>query len=158
MPKFTDEFKNNIINQYKRSNLNVISFAKNANISKTTIYRWLNEENVDLNNMKSKNYNAKKKLDIIIQTSGLNDAELSEYCRKKGLYKDEIIEWKQDFIDQKKTRKEIKKEFSVKTSMQDKKIKKLERQLARKEKALSEAVTLVMLQKKMERMELDIFY
>ena len=150
MSKFTDEFKINIINQYKRSNLGVREFAENANISKTSMYKWLNEENIDLNNMKPKNYTTKKRLDIIIQTAGLNDVELAEYCRKKGLFKDEILEWKQDFINQKKTRNEIKKEFSVKSSMQDKKIKKLERQLARKEKALSEAATLLMLQKKMQ--------
>ena len=33
-----------------------------------------------------------------METAALNSAELSEYCRSKGLYPEQVERWKADFI------------------------------------------------------------
>lgn len=35
---------------------------------------------------------------VIVETAELSEAELSEYCRRKGLYPEQITQWKQDFL------------------------------------------------------------
>ena len=73
----------------------------------------------------------------------MSEAEIAEYCRKKGLYPSQIIEWKNDFLDipQKVSKNELKKVRSENV--------KLKRELTRKEKALAEAAAILVLRKKL---------
>jgi hypothetical protein len=80
---------------------------------------------------------------VIVETATLSQAELGEYCRRKGLYPEQIAQWKQDFLqtpqpDTRQLQKQAQKE-----------IKGLKRELARKEKALAEAAALLVLRKKL---------
>ncbi|WP_413737066.1 transposase [Sodalis sp. RH21] len=64
---------------------------------------------------------------VIVEAAALSEAELSEYCRRKGLYPEQIAQWKQDFLqtpqtDTRQSQKQAQKE-----------IKGLKRELARKE-------------------------
>jgi len=43
---------------------------------------------------KPENWAAEDKLVVIIETADLNSAQLSEYCRSKGLYSEQIDQWK----------------------------------------------------------------
>ena len=84
----------------------------------------------------------------MLETSALPVAELSEYCRGKGLYPEQVKEWKQACIAC-NTAKSVKR---VKTTpeqkLDQKRIKELERELHRKEKALAETAALLVLRKK----------
>ncbi|PHM68199.1 transcriptional regulator [Xenorhabdus kozodoii] len=76
---------------------------------------------------------AEARLAAIIETATLSATELAEYCRKKGLYPEQIQQWKQAFLqvparDDKAALKQSRKEN-----------KQLKRELARKEKTLAEA-------------------
>ena len=84
------------------------------------------------------------KLAVIIETSSLTAEELSSYCRSKGLYPDQIDQWKQDFI-QSTPKPTLEPLQGVK-----KRIKQLEKELHRKDKALAEAAALLVLQKKFQ--------
>jgi hypothetical protein len=78
----------------------------------------------------------------------MSETELSEYCRKKGLYPEQVKEWKEVCVsaneDITRQTRDLKKEIN----REKKKGKKLERELKRKEKALAEAAALLVLQKK----------
>ena len=100
------------------------------------------------NNKKSEDWSAEDKLAVVIETASFNENELSEYCRSKGLYKEQIEQWKiaalsgyQTSLQRKKTQTKIQKDDRNK-------IKKLERELNRKEKALAETAALLVLSKK----------
>ena len=90
------------------------------------------------------------RLQIIIETARLSELELGEYCRKKGIYthdiqvrKDGII---QNFSGQKADNLEEKKQ-----AKKDKdRIKSLEKELRRKDKALAETAALLGLRKKLQ--------
>ena len=45
-------------------------------------------------NDKTKELSPETKLTIIIDTARLNETELAEYCRSKGLYPEQIAQWK----------------------------------------------------------------
>jgi len=75
----------------------------------------------------------------------LNESELSQYCREKGLYPEQVKEWKaacqlSEVERRKQDREQAKKD--------KKRIKALERELNRKEKALAETAALLVLRKK----------
>ncbi|MBK7961775.1 MAG: transposase [Bdellovibrionales bacterium] len=74
----------------------------------------------------------------------MSEADLGAYLRREGLYTHNLEEWKAEFIsivNSSKKKKKVKDE-------RDKKIKNLERDLLRKDKALAEASALLILQKK----------
>ena len=93
-------------------------------------------------------WSSEDKFAIVLKAASLNEAELAEYCRQKGLYVEQIAAWRKaclqansDSAAQAKARRE--------QSKQDRKqIKKLEQELRRKDKALAEAAALLVLQKK----------
>ena len=79
---------------------------------------------------------------IVVETASLNEAELAEYARKKGLYVEQIKAWKDACMN---ANGGIAKEAArlnreLKDSQKER--KKLEKELQRKEKALAEAAAL----------------
>ena len=85
---------------------------------------------------------------IVVETASLNEAELAEYARKKGLYVEQIKAWKDACMN---ANGGIAKEAArlnreLKDSQKER--KKLEKELLRKEKALAEAAALLVLSKK----------
>ena len=88
-----------------------------------------------------------EKLAAILETMASNEVELGEYCRKKGLYPEQIEEWKKTVLEELCSPPE--KEQRERVSQQAKTIRQLESELLRKEKGLAEA-TLLMLKKKVD--------
>ena len=94
------------------------------------------------------NWVPQDKLAVVIETAGFNAVELSEYCRKKGLYPDQIERWREAALKG-YGRDEALQQQQVNGRKEDRrKIKQLESELRRKEKALAEAAALLVLRKK----------
>ncbi len=79
----------------------------------------------------------------------MTESQLNQYCREKGLFKEQIKQWKQDclsgFLSTEAQKKEAKKQ-----AKQDKvEIKFLKADLRRKEMALAETTALLVLRKKL---------
>lgn len=90
------------------------------------------------------------KLAVIIETAALNQTEMAEYCRKKGLFAEQIQQWKAAFISSASADSQPKqrKVLSDEQKKDKQTIKKLERELNRKDKALAETAALLVLTKK----------
>ena len=96
-------------------------------------------------------YTLEQKFNMIVEASLLSEAELSAYCRKKGIYPDDIHQWKSDFLlSSSKPAKAPNNKKERKLLLENKKLKN---ELNRKEKALAETAALLVLRKK-----LDAFY
>ena len=68
-------------------------------VSDVTLYKWRNlyrNNGVAVPGDKSKpeNWTTGDKLAVVIETASFNEVELSEYCRSKGLYREQISRWK----------------------------------------------------------------
>ena len=79
----------------------------------------------------------------------LSESELSQYCREKGLYPEQVQRWKQEclqgFLSSKATNAETHRQAKADKT----EIKTLKRELRRKEKALAETAALLVLRKKL---------
>ena len=89
-------------------------------------------------------WTAEAKLKAITDTTGLSDTELGTYLRKEGLYSHQLSEWRAEIIEYFKTKPKFPKDE------RDDKIRGLERDILRKDKALAEASALLILQKKVD--------
>jgi transposase-like protein len=89
-------------------------------------------------------------LAVVIETVSFNEVQLSEYCRRKGLYQEQIEQWKSAALSGFQQSRQRKQE-KLRLRREDKKtIKNLERELKRKDKALAETAALLVLSKKCE--------
>ena len=85
---------------------------------------------------------------VVVETASMNETELAEYARKKGLYVEQIKAWKDACMN---ANGGIAKEASrLNRELKDseKERRKLEKELQRKEKALAETAALLVLSKK----------
>ena len=94
-------------------------------------------------------WSAESKLAAVVETALLSEVELSEYCRGKGLYPDQVKAWKQACIVGQETATQQKQAEGTQARADQKRIRALERELQRKDKALAEAAALLILRKKL---------
>jgi len=154
--EYSQEFKESMLQKILLNPARtVVSFANEANIPPSTVGTWMKnytKKNGRIVQSKKKKWTAKEKFEAIVQTAPLNNAELSEYCRKHGVYFEQLKEWRRDCIagcrnapDQKYIKQSKQKEKAYK-----RRVKTLEKDLRRKEKALAETAALLVLKKKIQ--------
>lgn len=95
-------------------------------------------------------WSSEDKFKAVMETYSLTEAELSEYCRKKGLYPELIEQWRVACIQGNATAEVQSKQHRVSQRKDKKRIKKLEAELRRKNDALAETTALLALSKKLE--------
>ena len=93
-------------------------------------------------------HSAAQKFTIVVEAAPLNAAELAEYCRKKGLYPEQIKAWRAACEKANLSALEVAKQIRAAQAADRKRIQELERELRRKEKALAETAALLILLKK----------
>lgn len=86
---------------------------------------------------------------VVLECATLTETELGEYCRCKGLYPEQVALWRQACVRGNMKRGEQKKKVKSESVSDKKRIKELERELVRKEKALAAAAALLVLGKKL---------
>jgi hypothetical protein len=91
---------------------------------------------------------SEEKFAVVLESASLNEVELGEYCRRKGLYPQQIHAWRDSCLQA--NAPAAPKVDRTKLKAQAKHIKQLEAELRRKEKALAEAAALLVLQKKVQ--------
>jgi hypothetical protein len=87
---------------------------------------------------------AEEKFKILIQSNGLSEEELGIFLRKEGLHSHQINEWREDIL---KALGSVSRRPRT-TDGSGQRIRELEKDLHRKDKALAEASALLILQKK----------
>jgi transposase-like protein len=94
-------------------------------------------------------WTAQERLRIVMQASGLAESELGELLRREGLHEETLEAWRKAV--QEAALDALQPAGPARARGGDrKKIKQLERELARKEKALAEAAALLVLKKKVQ--------
>ena len=152
MASYSVDFKETMLTKLNSSDLSISEFAKQEGINPSTLYSWRNRSNITGRSVKNKqspdNWSAEEKFSIVLETSTLSEVELNEYCRKKGLYPEQVKNWKLACIagNSKQTNKKV----TTEAKTDKKRIKQLEKELNRKEKALAETAALLVLRKKLD--------
>ena len=95
----------------------------------------------------SQRWTAAARLEAVIATAAMDEAARSAWCREHGLYPSELDGWKQDAIA---GLGEPRAASAVEARQDRRRVKELERELHRKDKALAETAALLVLAKKMK--------
>jgi transposase-like protein len=137
------------------NNVPVATLSAETGIAKSTLNEWktkaLGVQSKSQNSIINKKaITPNDKFHIVLDTYTLSEYELSEYCRKHGLYVDEVKKWRITFASAMDKEPEAVKVIKEELLEEKKKNKQLEKELNRKEKALAEAAALLVLQKKFQ--------
>jgi len=131
------------------NNISVPELVRETGIPKDTLYSWRTKARKGKVALKSNIHgllSSEEKFDIVLETASLNETELSEYCRRKGIFPQQISVWQENC--RQAHAPQTSKADKATIRVQKKSIKCLEIDLRRKEKALAEAAALLILQKK----------
>jgi len=133
------------------NNEKVKSVATDLGIPSSTIFTWLykarRDTSLPINKSVNKRYSLKEKYQILMKISSLNDKETGIYLRELGLHTQHLNVWNQELKDHMGNKKDKDEES---TSDLKKKIKSLEKEILRKDKALAEMATMIALKKKLD--------
>lgn len=93
-------------------------------------------------------WSSEDKFAVVLETAALNAAELAEYCRRKGLFAEQIAAWRNACMSANASVVQQTRGQQAQAKEDKKRIRQLEKELQRKEKALAEAAALLILRKK----------
>lgn len=134
-------------------NYSLRRIANELSVGPSTVSKWRSELILD-GSLKedieqiSDVFTAEQIFSFVIETSTMTERELAEYCRSKGLYVEKVKEWRTISIQAHHPKADNQyKQDSLRRS-DKKKIKALEKELARKNKALAETAALLVLREK----------
>lgn len=154
MTTYSPEYRESMLNKLlPPSTMTVGEVSKKEGIPKNTLYYWVREatkSGIVMPDKKStaENWSAETKLAVVIETAPLSESELSQYCREKGLYIEQVKQWKNDCLTSFKQAKVSQKASDQQAKLDQVEIKSLQKELHRKEKALAETAALLVLRKK----------
>jgi transposase-like protein len=154
MTHYSEELKTSLIaRMLPPQNASVSALAKETGIPKDTLYCWRlkarGRSGVGPDQARSSGgFSSEERFAILLETASLNELELGEYCRRKGLYPEQIVQWKAGFIQG--ASPSAGKFEREQLQQQAKTIKQLQSELHRKDRALAEAAALLVLEKKVQ--------
>lgn len=152
--RYTQEQKAEIIQRMMPPNNEAVAkISKEEGITEVTLYKWRKEARAagtatPGNGQTSEKWNSQDKFLIVVETLAMNELEIAEYCRKKGLYREQIEAWKSICLQANGQAFDQAKQLNGQLKEEQKRAKALEKDLQKKEKALAEAAALLLLRKK----------
>ena len=154
MSKYSQNLKDKMLNEMMPpKNKSVAELAKEHGLSEQTLYKWKRQAKekgmvIPKTNTSSENWDPKDKFHVVLETATLNEIELAEYCRSKGLYVEQVIAWRDACMQANGGVAQETATLQRNLRDKDKAYKQLQKELNRKERALAETAALLVLQKK----------
>jgi len=119
--------------------------AREVGIGAGTLERW--REDAQSRPARGRAWTAGARLEAVVTTAAMNEAGKSAWCREHGVYPVELDKWRASCAAALAEPEEAR--ASPQATRQDRKrIKELERELLRKDRALAETAALLVLSKK----------
>jgi transposase-like protein len=136
-------------------NKSVASVAREESMVEQTLYSWrkqARQQGQPVPGKKStpEQWSHETKFAVVVETATLSESELGGYCRKKGLYPEQVKQWKQQCIHGFQSDEQQAKVLKKQTKEDKGEIKSLKKDLRFKEKALAETAALLVLRKKLK--------
>jgi transposase len=141
------------------------ALSEELGVAQSTLSRWLREASFSLRSdqdpamefftevnkaqmtpKRPKDWSPEEKLQAVLEASGLPEDELGAFLRRKGIHDIHLQQWRQEMLNGLQNASPVKKAKGK--SPEAKRLRELEKELNRKEKALAEAAALLVLKKK----------
>ena len=135
------------------NNMAILNLSLAEGISEATLHKWRAEARgkgqlLPDADAGPEGWSSRDKFAAVLETAALNDADLAEYCRKRGLCPAQIAAWRAACEQANDWDRASIARLGQATKNEKKRIKDLERELARKDRALAETAALLVLRKK----------
>jgi len=121
--------------------------AREVGIGAGTLERW--REDARSRPARGRAWTAAGRLEAVITTAAMNEADKSAWCRAHGAYPEELAKWRASATTALTAPEELRASPQA-TRSDRKRIKELERELLRKDRALAETAALLVLSKKVQ--------
>ncbi len=159
--KFTESFKIQAVEKAlsRPEGVSIKDLADSLGVGYSSLQKWIQQsknqqlETASPDEMgamskekRPQDWSLEERLNMVITCGSLDDAAISERCRKNGLYPHHLKQWKSDFSNFKTIDTTMKKQTDIKNLKNENKA--LRKELNRKDKALAETAALLVLQKK----------
>src|SRR5919197_794603 len=101
MRTYSDELKASLVERMLLlENASVPRLSRETGIPRDTLYGWRRQAwrerglaSAPLANT-AERWRSEEKFAMVVETAALNEAQLGEYCRKRGVYPEEIKTWR----------------------------------------------------------------
>lgn len=135
------------------NNVAIRQLSREEGISEGTLYMWRAEARgkgqlLPDADAGAEGWPSRDKFAAVLETAALNETDLAEYCRKRGLYPAQIATWRAACEQANDWERTSAARLGRATKEEKKRVKDLERELARKDRALAETAALLVLRKK----------
>lgn len=147
--KYSEKFKEKMVEKMTGpAAMSALRLSKESGVGQPTLSGWLRRARIAPMSMKRKpgrpkRWTAQEKLRVVLAAAAAGESGVGELLRREGLHEADL----QSFRD------ELTEAMSGKASKSEaadkQRIKELEKELRRKEKALAEAAAILVLQKKL---------
>lgn len=136
-------------------NTTLRQISETLGISEATLKKWRQELRANghaapANNDQADQWSSRDKFLIVMETINLGEAELSEYCREKGLFPDQVKQWQENCLQANSNIPGQIAELMQQDKSLQKELRLTKKELQRKEAALAETAALLVLRKKAE--------
>lgn len=162
---YSEKFKLRMIQRLTSPNApSALSLSREVGVPQPTLSLWLRRarrlpsmtskphEDTNPSEPKSpKSWSAEEKYRVVLEASTIGDADLGEFLRKRGLHAAQLEEWRRVAAQAAKgALSSGRKQTHGHSKVDSQRIRELERELLRKDRALAEMAALIALKKKLE--------
>ncbi len=154
---YSETFKKKLVERMLMPNARpMATLAREAGVPEPTLYRWRNaatlkgvssegsSEKPASSTKPPHTWSAEEKLAVVLEAAAVPEAELGAFLRRKGLHEALLAEWRKQVT-------EGAVEALRGSGRRDtQRVRELERELRRKDKALAETAALLVLKKKVQ--------
>jgi transposase-like protein len=135
------------------NNMAIRQLSQAEGISEATLHKWRAEARgkgqlLPDADAGPEGWSSRDKFAAVLETAALNEVDLAEYCRKRGLYPTQTTAWRTACEQANDWDRASTARLGQASKEEKKRIKDLERELARKDRALAETAALLVLRKK----------
>jgi transposase-like protein len=155
MPRYSEERRQAAVAKLlPPHHLSPKEVAEQENISLGTVYTWRKEARAegrclpDSLGKGADGWSSQDKFSAVVETASMNAQETAEYCRRRGPYPEQLQRWRHDCEQAASLSHTERRREADEAKQQRKRIKTLEKELARKNAALAETAALLTLRKK----------
>ena len=148
--KYSHDFKENVVKK-AISRGNVREVAEETGVAAWSIYQWIKQlksGNIKADETGPKGYSLNKKQILLLESQSISEEKQGEWLRKNGLHSDHLNKWRDEIFDMMNNKNEDK----IKLRKAKGKIKELQKEINRKDRALAEVTALLTLKKKLNHL------
>ncbi len=156
--EYSEAFKSKMVQRMAGPRaMSAVALSAEVGVPQSTLSRWLARARGNLAGMsksapppaadapkprRPEDWSPEERLRAVLEASRLSDTELGAFLRREGLHEATLREWRAAALEGLKPQRSSRPE--------QKRVRELEKQLRRKDKALAEAAALLVLQKKVQ--------